>query len=178
MYYCRPFPPEIRHGFTLIELLVVISILGVLAAVVLVAINPAVRLASARDAQRKTDLAQIATALESFYTMNGYYPITSGGVESDFNSAESWWNQTNFLPASELKRLPVDPKNGELNKYWYYYAYYYYSPNGQDYELATFLENESDSALIEDKGNQPSALCGVEVYEVGTDKSLIRLLGC
>ncbi len=46
-------------GFTLIELLVVIAILGILAAVVLVAINPGQRIAAARNSRVKADLASI-----------------------------------------------------------------------------------------------------------------------
>lgn len=167
-----------NKGFTIIELLVVIAVLGILAAVVLVAINPSKRMASARDAQRKTDLAQIVNALEVYYTEHSRYPKTTGGIEGDFNSASDWWTPENFLSKDYMKILPTDPKNGEINDYWYYYAYYYYSPDGQNYELATFLENEEDPALTNDGGNQPSGLCGVKIYEVGTNKTLIRLLGC
>ena len=67
-----------KKGFTLIELLVVIAIVGVLAAVVLLAINPAKRLAQARDAGRKSDVSQLATGAQAFYTTLGRYPSTLG----------------------------------------------------------------------------------------------------
>ena len=55
-----------RKSFTLIELLVVIAILGVIAAAVLVAINPAKRSGQARDAQRKSQLSAVRNALEAY----------------------------------------------------------------------------------------------------------------
>lgn len=61
-------------GFTLIELLVVIAVLGILASVVLVAINPGERINEANDAGKKSDVGQVATALESYFTNhNGVY---------------------------------------------------------------------------------------------------------
>lgn len=66
--------PAQRRGFTLIELLIVIAVIGVLAAVVLIAINPVRRLAQARDAGRKSDVGQIATASQAYYVTNGRYP--------------------------------------------------------------------------------------------------------
>ncbi len=59
-----------NKGFTLIELLVVIAVLGILAAVVLVAINPTARMNDAKDAGLKNDVGQIALAVESCYTKN------------------------------------------------------------------------------------------------------------
>ena len=53
-------------GFTLIELLIVIAILGVLAVVVLVAINPVQQLARTRDAGRKSSVAQIGHAVAAY----------------------------------------------------------------------------------------------------------------
>ena len=66
----NPMQKAITKGFTLIELLVVIAIIGILAAVVLVAINPAQRIAEAKDSQTKSDVGQVATALESCFTAN------------------------------------------------------------------------------------------------------------
>ena len=64
-------------GFTLVELLVVITILGILATIGLVAF--ASSQARGRDVQRKSDLKQIATALEMFYSDYGVYPNSSSG---------------------------------------------------------------------------------------------------
>lgn len=65
----------LKKGFTLIELLIVIAILGVLAVVVLVAINPVQQLARTRDAGRKSTISQLGHSLQAYYTArNGTYP--------------------------------------------------------------------------------------------------------
>ncbi len=65
----------LKRGFTLIELLIVIAILGVLAVVVLVAINPVQQLARTRDAGRISTVAQLGHSTEAYYTAhNGTYP--------------------------------------------------------------------------------------------------------
>jgi len=68
-------------GFTLIELLIVIAILGIMATAVLVAINPTKKIDQSRDSNIKSDIAQISTGLQTFYTTKGtvgtaYYPLT------------------------------------------------------------------------------------------------------
>lgn len=63
---------QTKKGFTLIELLVVIAIIGILSAIGLVSLNGARE--RARDAQRKSDLAQIRTALALYYDDNNAYP--------------------------------------------------------------------------------------------------------
>lgn len=96
-----------QKGFTLIELLIVIAIIGVLAAVVLIAVNPARRMAQARDTGRKNDIAQIATALEAYYTSNVGYPPnnSSGGPAICSNSG----GVTLLTQTQDLKRVPLDP---------------------------------------------------------------------
>jgi len=54
-----------QKGFTLIELLVVIAIIGLLASVVLLALNSARQ--KSRDAKRLADVRQIASALELYF---------------------------------------------------------------------------------------------------------------
>lgn len=66
-----------NKGFTLIELLIVMAILGVLAVVVLVAINPVQQLARTRDAGRKSAVTQMGHALSAYYTVHAGSFITS-----------------------------------------------------------------------------------------------------
>jgi len=89
---------KLFRGFTLIELLIVIAILGILAAAVLVAVNPAKRQRQARDSARKNDIGQLATALQAYYTTpgQGLYPTAM-----------------NVLTTSgDLKQVPTDPTSG------------------------------------------------------------------
>ena len=91
-------PTNKKHnkGFTLIELLIVIAVLGVLAAVVLVAINPLEQLARGRDSGRKTTVGQLKNAAQAFYTSHNatYSSHTNGWV-------------TNLTNAGELKAIPA-----------------------------------------------------------------------
>ncbi len=72
------FYNSLNEAFTLIELLIVVAILGVLAMVALVTINPPEQLARSRDAGRISAVLQLGKAVQSFYTANsGNYPTTS-----------------------------------------------------------------------------------------------------
>lgn len=69
-----------KKGFTLIELLIVIAILGTLAVVVLIALNPIQQLARTRDAGRLSTVAQIGHGIEANATSNnGVYEAAAAG---------------------------------------------------------------------------------------------------
>jgi type IV pilus assembly protein PilA len=54
--------PRVQRGFTLIELLIVLGIMGILASVVLVAINPTRQLSAAGDAFRHSTIKELRDA--------------------------------------------------------------------------------------------------------------------
>jgi prepilin-type N-terminal cleavage/methylation domain-containing protein len=67
-------------GFTIIEILVVISTIGLIASILLVAMNSSVK--KGRDARKISDLKQITNALQLFYEKTGRMPLSynCGGV--------------------------------------------------------------------------------------------------
>lgn len=68
-----------RKGFTLIELLVVIAIIGLLATLAVVALNNA--RTKSRDAKRVSDIKQIQTAFELYYSDMNKYPTAQGSPQ-------------------------------------------------------------------------------------------------
>lgn len=88
---------RIKRGFTLIELLVVIGIMAVLMAGVVALIDPVDKNNQAQDAKAQSNIAQIATALESYAaTHNGTYAaaeadlVTAGELKTATNWTTGW----------------------------------------------------------------------------------------
>lgn len=103
-------------GFTLIELLIVMAILGVLAVVVLVAINPVQQLARTRDAGRKSAVQQVGRALQAYSTTHGGsflrddHPTLGDGncdADGDFNRLNGEWISC-LVEAGELSTVPSE----------------------------------------------------------------------
>lgn len=119
-----------RKGFTLIELLVVIAIIGLLSTLAVVALGSA--RVKARDSKRLSDLKQLQTALELYYTDNAAYPnqanIALGSANYACLNASGFTTTGCANPYMAL--VPVDPKSGN----------YTYSAAGNAYTITATLE--------------------------------------
>ncbi len=76
-------PHENTKGFTLIELLIVIGIVGILAGIVLVAVNPALQFGKANDSERKQEISAVLKSVYQFQaspTSRGALPLCSFGA--------------------------------------------------------------------------------------------------
>lgn len=102
-------------GFTMIELLIVIAILGILAVVVLAAINPLEQINRGRDTAKRADAEQLLSAFERYNAFNGYFPwmndqndttvLIDPPIEVDIN----WVSNTSACPILERLSTATAP---------------------------------------------------------------------
>ena len=73
---------RVKKGFTLLEILLVIAAIGILAAIVLVAINPTKQIAQVRTAAINSEKNTIEKAIQQYSIDNkGQYPVGIDGVQ-------------------------------------------------------------------------------------------------
>jgi general secretion pathway protein G len=87
-----------NRGMTLIEIMVVITILGLIAAAVGVAVIP--KLDEARVDRAKLDIGSIQGALKLYYAKKGNYPDTATGLKA-------------LVDTNNLEAIPKDPWNND-----------------------------------------------------------------
>lgn len=137
-------------GFVLVELLLVVAIVSILATIVMVAINPAARIAEANNSQRQTDLTAIRNALENYATAHsGKYPTTNGEYWCQDCTYTDYQAKgiNNWIPHlvvdGFIKYLPMDTPTNQgsacnpdpSNSYAGYVYYSPSPPNNSDYKL-------------------------------------------
>lgn len=132
-------------GFTLVEMLVVLGILGIVATLILVGLNPLDQMRKANDGARKSDLAQLQRALELYYQDNGVYPPSSPDFKLYINNTTLAWGSA-WRPY--MSELPKDPNPTR--------SYQYYVPassNGQTYYIYASLERGAQDTQACNSGN-------------------------
>ena len=125
-----------RTGFTIVELLIVIVVIGILAAITVVAYNGIQQ--RARVATSLSDLKHINTAIQMYHADHGSYPTTSGawrGLQRDANYIpELVPKYMSALPQSSAPTPPPGTPGTVPNSTGYPAAYGYRS-DGTDYKL-------------------------------------------
>ena len=106
-----------KKGFTLIEVLIVIGVIAILAAIVIIAINPARQFAQARNTQRRSDVLAILNAVHQRFTDNKG-SFAEGTTCDALPAAESTITSTvavgnvdlcDCLVSTYLAEMPFDP---------------------------------------------------------------------
>lgn len=112
-------------GFTLLEVLLVVALLGILASIVIVAINPARQIGLTNNAQRKADVSTILNAVYQYSVDN------SGSIPESITTTATAVCKTggtctgiidlSVLTTSEryLTSLPSDPTGSTTNSTGY-----------------------------------------------------------
>ena len=186
-----PLRRKSTPSFTLVELLIVIAILAVLAAAVVIVLNPAELLAQARDSQRITDMKTLKDSIDIWVVDN---PSTAMGTSqtvyvslpdtsltcaniTSLPSLPSGWQYhcvteanlqntdgTGWLPlnlSSIYGGSPIPYLPIDPSNEASSGKYYTYTSGGS-YELTALMEAEKENASVADGGSLPG------VYELGT----------
>jgi len=163
-------------GFTLLELLLVVTILVILAAILLIAINPAEMARRGRDATRFQDIENVRKAIGLVTAQQEENLPGNGGLfvgstldpsqnRDCADVANSWLGMD---VCTYLSTLPVDPRHTDGAPWAYEFA-----ADGEYYELRCRVESTRNYGKAEnDGGDNNTCPDGDCWYEVGTDISL------
>lgn len=148
-------------GFTLVELLIVIAILGVLASLILANMSGARE--RARDAQRKSDLKQMQTALRMYFTDFGINPGSTASKQIQHaatNKVFAWGEEFGVGGNTYMSKLPKDPLY-DSSSGAYTYSYQLHPTDTDLYCAWAILENESDGQIVSSQERCDSICSGL-----------------
>lgn len=145
-----------KKGFTLIELLVVIAIIGLLSTMSVVALGSARE--KSRDSKRLSDIKQVQTALELYYTDKGVYPIVTAATVLGSSNAACLNAETGFTTINctdaYMNLIPADPGSND---------YTYNSVNeGATYTIIATLEGDVNNLKAGEITATPSGVTNTE----------------
>ena len=157
------------NGFTIVELLIVIVVIGILAAIVIVAYNGIQD--RARDVSKVAKVKEISKAIERYYIDKGYYPpiIDGSGWESTCGSQTDnwgWCDRDKELTDALAPYMKIDPTTLSASAPDAIDTNYYYasSPNNnwQTYGIRVVLKGD---------GGQNDGGYYSNSYEIGSSVS-------
>ena len=172
-----------RSGFTLVELLVVIAIISILAAVVVLIINPLELTRRGRDAARLTDLANLQQAINvavqeatssaaEILCKDTTLPCSGPSNAGTRNANGSGWVKVDLSAQQSVSvpTLPIDPTNSTQ----YHYTY---CSDGNSWEIDAVLESSKEKGKMTTDGGDENDLASSPKYEVGSKLTLIAASG-
>lgn len=119
-----------QTGFTIVELLIVIVIIGILAAITIVAYNGIQ--SRGNDSRRDSDIKQIKNALEMYKIDNDAYPIACGADGSGCTIS----NLATTLTPKYIANVPQDPKSPSV-------LYSYVRGSASSYGILIYYESKA-----------------------------------
>lgn len=123
-------------GFTIVELLIVIVVIGILAAITLVAFGGVQD--RARDAQARNDINTVSKLVEQYAAINGAYPSTGNldTVRTDDNCFGGT-SQADWVPGI-TENLPQSTPNTNKGRGGNTTGCYMYASDGTNYILSAW----------------------------------------
>ncbi len=133
-----------QTGITLVELLLVVVIAAVMAAIAIPSYSK--YLTRAKNSQAMKDIAELALAIDRYYTKNSTYPATLADLDGSLPTTDPWGNAYGYLP------IDIDPppvpgairRDKDMNPLNSDYDLYSKGPDGETQKALTAAKAKDD----------------------------------